>query len=177
MERALRNVNDVAATVSNRDSGYSELSNIQLATEVQKLSGYNHFSSSTASLLEEIVRRLVCSQGVEISLSGWLPPASQNLEPLDQPISFGSTVTLRDLENADVKVTLNPRKHLKKSEYPGLQLQLINQGIRNPDRYLEILKNCYNVTSISQQAPAQFDVVFYWLKDGRVTWTWTSTSN
>lgn len=173
MDRALRNVNDVAANTSNNQSGYPELSNVQLATEVQKLSGYNHFSSSTASLLEEVVRRLVCSQGTVINLSG-TPSSSSSLDPLDQPVTFGSTLTLRDLSEATYTVTLDPRKHLKKSDYPSLAKQLNKQGLTDDlaELALSDLKKCYNVTAIAKQAPASFDVMFYWLQSGVMYWTW-----
>lgn len=59
MDRALQDVKVVAADVNNKGSGYEKLDNYQLACEVQKLSGYNHFSRSGANLLEEVVRRLI----------------------------------------------------------------------------------------------------------------------
>lgn len=173
MDRALRNVNDVAAVTSNRESGYPELSNVQLAQEVQKLSGYNHFSSSTASLLEEVVRRLVCSQGVPINFPSGTA-SSCSLDPLDQPVAFGSTLTMGDLAEAPYMVTLDPRKHLKKSQFPILAKQLVEQGINEEvaEAFLDTLKKCYNITAIAKQAPASFDVKFYWLKKEGMYWTW-----
>ena len=178
MDRALRNVNDVAAVTSNRESGYPDLNNVQLAQEVQKLNGYNHFSSSTANLLEEVVRRLVCSQGVEVNFSGAVQ-SSGSLDPLDQPVTFGSTLTMRDIATAPFSVILDPREHLKKSQYPRLENQLVEQGIERHlvEGYLDALKHCYNLKAISQQAPANFDVIFYWLKSGALYWTWTAAKN
>lgn len=178
MDRALRNVNDVAAVTSNRESGYPDLNNIQLAQEVQKLNGYNHFSSSTANLLEEVVRRLVCSQGAVVNFSGGTQ-SSRSLDPLDQPVSFGSTLTMRDLATAPYSVTLNPRQHLKKSQLPRLEDQLVEQGIERHlvEGYLDALKHCYNITAIAKQAPASFDVVFYWLADGQLYWTWVASKD
>jgi hypothetical protein len=178
MDRALRNVNDVAAVTSNRESGYPDLNNVQLAQEVQKLNGYNHFSSSTANLLEEVVRRLICSQGVEVNFSGGCQ-SSGSLDPLDQPVSFGSTLTMRDIATAPFSVILDPREHLKKSQVPGLVKQLVTQGFKEDvaEGCLDALKKCYNLKAISQQAPANFDVVFYWLKNGALYWTWTDAKN
>jgi len=174
MDRALRNVNDVAAVTSNRESGYPELNNIQLAQEVQKLNGYNHFSSSTANLLEEVVRRLVCSQGTEVKFSGYSSGSGMPLDPLDQPVSFGSTITLRDLAEASCTVTLDPRKHLRKPQYPVLMKRLLEQFLTEEvaEDYLKVLKKYYNLTAIAKQAPANFDVKFYWLKNGFMYWTW-----
>lgn len=179
MDRALRNVNDVAAVTSNRESGYPELNNIQLAQEVQKLNGYNHFSSSTANLLEEVVRRLVCSQGTEIKFSGYSSGSGMPLDPLDQPVSFGSTITMRDLSQASCTVTLDPRKHLRKPQYPVLKKQLLDQFLveKVADDYLEALKKCYNLSAIAKQAPASFDVMFYWLKNGTMYWTWCAAKD
>lgn len=178
MDRALRNVNDVAAVTSNRDSGYLELNNIQLAQEVQKLNGYNHFSSSTANLLEEVVRRLVCSQGTEVNFSGSSQPVIPQ-DPMDQPVTFGSTLTMRDIATAPYSVTLDPRAHLKKSQYPRLEDQLVEQGIERHlvEGYLDALKHCYNVTAICKQAPANFNIVFYWLANSALYWTWTATKD
>lgn len=178
MDRALRNVNDVAAVTSNRESGYPDLNNVQLGQEVQKLNGYNHFSSSTANLLEEVVRRLVCSQGTEVNFSGGAQ-SSGSLDPLDQPVSFGSTLTMRDVVTAPYSARLNPREHLKKSMYPSMANQLENQGlgVHLVDGNLEALKRCYNVTAICKQAPADFDVIFYWLKNGSLYWSWASTND
>lgn len=177
MDRALRNVNDVAANTSNNQSGYPELSNIQLASEVQKLSGYNHFSSSTASLLEEVVRRLVCSQGVEAPfMSGH--GSGGSLDPDDKPVSFGSTITFRDLKEAKATVSLDPAKHLKKSCYPDMEKQLLEQGI-DPDSsgLMETLKRFYNITSICKQAPAGLHVKFYWLRNNSMYWTMVVPGN
>lgn len=179
MDRALRNVNDVAAVTSNRESGYPELNNIQLAQEVQKLNGYNHFSSSTANLLEEVVRRLVCSQGTEIKFSGYSSGSGMPLDPLDQPVSFGSTITMRDLSQASCTVTLDPRKHLRKPQYPVLMKQLLEQFLTEKvaEDYLDALKKCYNLSAIAKQAPANFDVMFYWLKNGTMYWTWCAAKD
>lgn len=173
MDRALRNVNDVAASESNRDSGYPELNNLQLATEVQKLNGYNHFSSSTSNLLEEVVRRLMYSQGavVELNRSGWHQFSN---DPLDQPVTPGSTITLRDLGEAEVTVHLDPRKHLKKSAYPDMAEQLKEKGISAPEVFLDKLKACYNVTAICKHASPNVNIVFYWLKNGSIYWTWSA---
>lgn len=175
MDRALRNVNDVAAVTSNSNSGYPDLSNVQLAQEVQKLNGYNHFSSSTANLLEEVVRRLVCAQGTSVRFTGMGQSSSSN-DPLDNPVAYGSTITMRDLTTAPYTVRINPRSYLKKSVLTNLGKQLNKQGlaVHQIDDYLSTLKQCYNVTSICKMAPGNFDVVFYYLANGSMYWTWCS---
>lgn len=178
MDRALRNVNDVAAATSDRRSGYPDLNNLQLAQEVQKLNGYNHFSSSTANLLEEVVRRLVNSQETEVKFSNGCRATSSS-DPLDQPVTFGSMVTLRDIKEAPFSVTMDPCKHLKKSQIPVLVKQLVNQGFKEDvaEGYLEALKKSYNINAIAKQSPANVDLVFYWLKNGSLYWNWTTTKD
>lgn len=59
MDRALRDVKDTAAQVIKQPTEWSRLSNIELAQEVQKFNGYNHFARSGSNLLDEVVARLV----------------------------------------------------------------------------------------------------------------------
>jgi len=64
MERALCDVFTASADNQKNGNDYSALSPLQLATEVQKLNGYNHFSKSTSMLLAEVVSRLVIEHRV-----------------------------------------------------------------------------------------------------------------
>lgn len=175
MDRALRNVNDVAAATSDRRSGYPDLNNLQLAQEVQKLNGYNHFSSSTANLLEEVVRRLVNSQETEVKFSNGSQPTSLS-DPMDQPVISGSTVTLKDVREAPFSVRMNPREHLKESQIPVLIKQLVTQGL-NEDiavSWLDVINKNYNLSAIAKNAPVNADAVFYLLNNGGIYRSWSS---
>lgn len=72
MDRALYPVEKVAANVTNKGSGFEDLNNKQLANELQKFAGYNHFSRSASSLLSEVIRRLVLSPEPTQEASDWL---------------------------------------------------------------------------------------------------------
>lgn len=88
MDRALQDVKVVAAEVSNKGSGYERLDNFQLAAEVQKFNGYNHFSRSSANLLEEVVRRLLTTP----------PPTRQQVARGNRRRNSCVSISQRELE-------------------------------------------------------------------------------
>jgi hypothetical protein len=167
MERALYDVFTVAAKVSETPTDFSQLTDVQLAQEVQKFNGYNHFSRSAAVLLEEVVTRLVGDSR---------PPQGQGVPSIytsSGPIFPGSSVTVKHLDDAIIKIRTDLHEVDYKDYYTNAILQMQKAGIEFISDHVAAIKAQYNLRSIISQNEYKWgDHTFcmYKLADG--AWVW-----
>ena len=156
MERALHDIYTVAAKVKETPTDFSHMGDLQLAQEVQKFNGYNHFSRSAATLLEEVVTRLVGDS--------------------ERPFSQGfpmSCLTQKDLDEAEFNLIIDLNRVGYKNFYAVARNQLCGQGAENPDRLIQEIKDKYNTRNIISSNENMWDthtLNFYKTKPGG--WIW-----
>lgn len=167
MERALHDIYTVAAKVKETPTDFSQMSDIQLAQEVQKFNGYNHFSRSAATLLEEVVTRLVGDS--ERAFSQGFPTAAMPSAPVF-PMSY---LVQKDLDEAEFSLIIDLNKVIYKNFYTVVRNQLCGQGAENPDLLIQEIKDKYNTRHIISSTEHMWNthtLNFYKTKTGG--WIW-----
>lgn len=161
MERALRKITTRSKIVAKHGSGYTNLSNLQLAQEVQRFNGYNHFSNSGSSLLEEVVRRLTQEPATEQTRTT-PPQPNPSLDNVDKKVIVYS-------------VQLDPRAHDKSIWFKYLSEQLSTHKATEAEIVflLDQFKLFHDLKAIADHTPRGSDIVIHWLIDGRAVWDYT----